>query len=170
VQVCIICGAGFASRRCLQVSSNVRLHKILSRASPVRRFAMLWSRLRPAPCPNRLVQWWHRIYSVLFRSKETNLSNPAVRAQSVHRTRLIGFNFSSAAIGGVYRNIQFQNQFEPLLSHITSIFPIATRTAKDNVAIANQIVPRKNAPLCFQGKVYVSFRLSPIQSLVARGA
>jgi hypothetical protein len=26
VQVCIICGAGFASRRCLQVSSNVRRH------------------------------------------------------------------------------------------------------------------------------------------------
>ena len=27
MQVCIVCGAGFASRRCLQVSSNVRLQR-----------------------------------------------------------------------------------------------------------------------------------------------
>jgi hypothetical protein len=161
---------GLASCRRRPLSSNVRLHKIQFRASPVLRFEMLRSYLRPAPSPNRLVQRWHRVYSVRFRSKDTNLPNPAKRVQSFRRSRSIGFSFSSAAISGVYRNRQFQIQFEPLLLHSTSISPIATRRTQDNVTLANQIAPLKNSSVCFQGQVYVSLRLCPIRSFVACGA
>jgi hypothetical protein len=46
VQVCIICSAGFASRRCLQVISNVRLHlpASASRVNTARPWGSPWPR------------------------------------------------------------------------------------------------------------------------------
>jgi hypothetical protein len=170
VQVCIFCSAGPLAHRCRPLSSNVRLHKMHFCASPTLRSAMLRSRLRRAPVPNHLVRWWRRVYCVLFRNKDTNLPNSAKRGQGFRRSESIGLSFGSAAFAGVYRNRQFQNQFGPLLSHNTSIPPIATRTAQDNVALANRITQRKNLSVCFQGQIYYSLRLRQIRSLVACGA
>jgi hypothetical protein len=112
-------------------------------ASPILRFALLLLGRR-ALSPNHLFQWWRRVYSVLFRSNDINLPSPAKRGQSFRRSESIGFNFSYAAIGGVYRNRQFQIRFRPLLSHNTPILSIATRKAQDNVALANQVAQRRN--------------------------
>jgi hypothetical protein len=158
---------GLLARRCCRLSSNVRLHKMHFRASPILLVAML--RLR-SPSPNHLVLWWHRAYSAQFPSKDIKLQSPAERGQSGDRSGSIGFSFGSAANGGDYRNRQFQSQFGPLLSHNTTPLPIPRRAAEDNVALASQIALRKNSSVHFQAQVYISMRPRPIQSLVVCGA